>query len=54
MCAHTPQVVTTVLDVFVVGQQLKVMVIPKPLGRGTEGLLLQLVTLSLPFPNPQG
>lgn len=41
------------MDVFVVGQQLKGMIIPKPLGRGTEGLLLWLVTPSPPFPTPR-
>uniref|UniRef100_A0A8C0VBG2 Wiskott-Aldrich syndrome protein family member 3 n=1 Tax=Cyanistes caeruleus TaxID=156563 RepID=A0A8C0VBG2_CYACU len=50
MRVHTLRVV---LDVFVVGQQLVVMIVAKPLGRGTGGLLLGLVTLSPPFPTPR-
>lgn len=53
MCAHTLQVVTAVLDGFVVGQQLMVVILPKPLGRGKGGLLLWLVTLPPPFPIPR-
>lgn len=40
-------------DGFVVGQQLMVMIVPKPLGWGKGGLLLWLVTLPPPFPTPR-
>lgn len=53
-CAHTLQVVTAVSDGFVVGQQLMVMIVPKPLGWGKGGSSPVAGNPPSSLPNPQG